>query len=157
MPLPDSPPDLPSDSTPALDARAVVQAVPAIASAAKWFWWIAGLSLVNTVLIHGGSDTSFAVGLGFTLIADVVLKESLPAVALVFDALVIGFFVAMGFFALRGMRWAFIVGGVVYLLDAAIFLFLQDFLSLGFHALALFYIFGGFKQLNTLLRPEPAA
>lgn len=155
MPLPDTPPDLPS-SAQSLDPRAVVQALPSIASAAKWFWWIAGLSLVNTVLIHSGSDTSFAVGLGMTLLADVVLRDVMAVAAFVVDGLVIGFFVAMGYFALRGHRWAFVVGGVVYLLDAAIFLLVGDYLSLGFHALALFYIFGGFKQLNEALR-APAA
>jgi hypothetical protein len=36
-----------------------------------------------------------------------------PVVGLIIDAFVIGFFVAMGWFALRGHRWAFVVGGIV--------------------------------------------
>jgi hypothetical protein len=140
----------PTPSDP-IDPKLIVDAVPAIASAAKWFWWIAGLSLVNTALIHGGSDTSFAVGLGFTLLADVLFRE-VAAVAFVIDAVAIGFFVAMGYFALRGKRWAFILGGIIYLLDATIFLFLKDLLSLGFHGLALFYLFNGFRTLNEAIR-----
>lgn len=131
----------------------VVQSIPSIASAAKWFWWICGLSLVNTILMHSGSDVSFMMGLGFMLVADVLAIEAgVPALAFAVDAVVLGFFFAMGFFALRGHRWAFILGGVIYLLDGLIYLIFQDYLSVGFHGLALFYILGGFKQLNSTLK-----
>jgi hypothetical protein len=36
-------------------------------------------------------------------------------------------------------------------------LFVADFLSLGFHGLALFYIFGGLKTLNRTLKDIRAA
>ncbi|MDF3056104.1 MAG: hypothetical protein K0R17_319 [Rariglobus sp.] len=37
-----------------IDRKSIMAANPSIGSAAKWFWWIAALSLINTVLIHFG-------------------------------------------------------------------------------------------------------
>jgi hypothetical protein len=129
----------------------IADAAPGVSSAARWFWWIAALSLVNTILIHSGSETSFLVGLGFTLIADVVFK-SVKAVAFGIDAIAIIFFFLMGRYALRGHLWAFVLGGAVYTCDALIYLYIQDFMSLGFHGLALFYIGRGAFTLRTCLK-----
>jgi hypothetical protein len=35
-----------------------------------WFYWISGLSIVNSLIIHFGSDRSFVVGLGLTRLID---------------------------------------------------------------------------------------
>jgi hypothetical protein len=129
----------------------IAEATPGVAGAARWFWWIAGLSLVNTVLIHSGSETSFVVGLGFTMMADVIFK-SVKAVAFGIDAVAILFFFLMGRFALRGHVWAFVVGGVLYTLDACIYLYFKEFMPLGFHALALFYIGRGAFTLRSSLK-----
>ncbi|MBS0631934.1 MAG: hypothetical protein JSS11_08480 [Verrucomicrobia bacterium] len=147
--------------TPA-DRKALVAAHPRIASAARWFWWIAGLSVVNCVLTHSGSDTSFLIGLGFTLIADNVFKDY-QAVAYAIDLLSIGFFVGMGLIALRGYRWAFILGLVFYILDGLIYLFFQDWLPVAFHVYASVMIIVGIKALNDAIKavlsapPIPAA
>jgi hypothetical protein len=133
----------------------IAKAAPGVASAARWFWWIAGLSLVNSVLIHGGSQTSFLVGLGFTMIADVAF-QSFKAAAFVIDAVAILFFFLMGRYALRGHVWAFILGGVIYTFDALIFLYFQDFMPLGFHAFALFYIGKGALTLRGCLKDAEA-
>lgn len=138
-------------SSSAIDRRAIVAANPSIASAAKWFWWIAGLSLVNTVLIHSGSDTSFLAGLGFTLVIDSLL-QSYKAVALVVDTLAIGFFIFMGIMGLRGHRWAFLVGGVLYAFDALIFIPMQAWLPIAFHAWALFSLWHGGMLLHRSIK-----
>lgn len=152
-------------STPApIDRAALAQANPAVISGARWFWWIAGLSLVNTIMLHAGSQTSFVIGLGFTLMADVVFQE-LKVVAFSIDALALGFFVAMGWFAGKGQFWAFVTGIIFYLLDACIYLFFQDWMSVGFHALALVYMAKGAMALRgaiqaaefTAKNPPPAA
>ena len=133
----------------------IAEASPGVARAARWFWWIAGLSLINTFLIHSGSETSFVVGLGFTLIADVAFK-SVKVVAFGIDAVAIIFFFFMGRYALRGHLWAFAVGGVVYTLDALIYLYFQDFMPLAFHGLALFYIGKGAFMLRSSLKAAEA-
>jgi hypothetical protein len=139
-----------------LNKAAVAAADPQIISASRWFWWIAGLSLVNTVLIHSGSDTSFLVGLGFTLMADAMF-QGIPAVAFVIDALAIGSFVAFGWFAGKGHVWAFITGIVLYSIDALIYLPLQAWMSVGFHVFALFFIVRGMQQLRTRLKEAAAS
>lgn len=144
-----------SASTPTVDRAAILAANPGIRSAAHWFWWIVGLSLVNTVLIHSGSQTSFAVGLGFTLLADIVFRE-LMVLALIFDVLVLGFFVAMGVFASKGHRWAFLVGGGIYAVDALIFLYFQDFLALALHGWALFALGSGGMTLHRAIQAAKA-
>ena len=57
--------------------------------------------------------------------------------------------------------WAFVVGGVLYAIDALIFVFLGDWLAIGIHAFALFGIVGALRALRTLgrdqLSPAPAA
>src|SRR4051794_40879026 len=39
---------------------------------ANWFYWIAGLSLVNSVILLTGGNTFFFIGLGVTMMADAI-------------------------------------------------------------------------------------
>ncbi len=64
---------------PVIDRALVAQSDPQIISGARWFWWIAGLSLVNSVLIHGGSDTSFVIV--FIVKGMLALRAALKAAA----------------------------------------------------------------------------
>ncbi|MFT3870533.1 MAG: hypothetical protein QM715_18950 [Nibricoccus sp.] len=153
--MPESPFVQPQQLT-AEDKKVAVETTPGVANGAKWFWWIAGLSLVNTVLIHSGSDTSFVVGLGLTLMAD-ALFQSVKAIAFAIDAVALGFFFLMGLLSLRGHFWAFIVGAVVYAGDALIYLYFGDFMSVAFHGLALFYIVKGAIGLRTALQEAQLA
>ena len=45
----------------------------------------------------------------------------------------------------NGREWAFVLGMVVYGIDGAIFLVVQDWIGVGFHAFALFMIFRGYQ------------
>ncbi len=140
-----------------VNRAAVAAGTPNVAGAARWFWWIAGLSLVNTVLLHSGSETSFVIGLGFTMIADVTFSALKP-VAFALDGLAIGFFVLMGWLALRGHFWAFILGALVYALDGLIYLKFGDMMPFGFHLFALFFIVrGAFALREALLAAYAAA
>jgi hypothetical protein len=140
-----------------VNKAAIASGTPGVASAARWFWWIAGLSLVNTVLIHSGSDTSFVIGLGVTLIADVAFN-AVKIVAFAVDAAAIGFFVLMGWLALRGHFWAFIVGAVFYVLDSLIYLKFGDMMPFGFHVFALFFIVrGAFALRSAIIAAEICA
>jgi hypothetical protein len=139
-----------------LKKAAIASGTLHVASAARWFWWIAALSLVNTVLLHSGSHTSFAIGLGFTLVADAAFGAMNPA-AFAIDAFAIGFFALIGWLALRGHFWAFIVGGLVYAVDALIYLKLRAHMPFGFHLFALFFIGRGALALRTALMDAYAA
>lgn len=138
-----------------IDRKAIMAANPSIGSAAKWFWWIAALSLINTVLIHSGSDTSFLAGLGFTLVIDSFF-QGYPVIAIAVDTLAIGFFFVMGLMALRGHRWAFLLGGVLYAFDALIFIPLQAWLAVAFHGWALFSLWHGGMLLHRTIKAQQA-
>jgi hypothetical protein len=129
-------------------------------SGTNWFWWIAGLSIVNSLIILSGSNWNFVVGLGMTQIVDGVaqaLAEEFVDVGtivkvagLLIDIAIAGLFVLLGFLARKHFAWAFIIGMVLYGLDSLIFLLVQSWLNVGFHAFALFGIYSGLKALKTL-------
>jgi len=140
---------------PRLDHAALAREHPAILSDANWLWWIAGLSLINTVLTHTGSETSFAVGLGFTLLADAFFRD-LPVVALAIDLVAIGTLGALGWFARRGQLWAFLTGAGLYGLDTLIFIPLQAWIAVGFHVVATVFLVRGAVNLRRALRQARA-
>ena len=133
-----------------------------------WFFWIAGLSMITAILQISGSDINFVVGLGVTLIIAAIAAASdqnvgpeaaivIKAIAIGFCALVSAFFAGLGFFARRGHVWAFVVGMLLYLLDGLIYLAVGLWMSVGFHAFVLIYLFNGCKAARALGKaPAPA-
>ncbi|MDB6113740.1 MAG: hypothetical protein JWQ62_685 [Lacunisphaera sp.] len=136
---------------PVADRAFIARSEPEVMRGANWFWWIAALSLVNTLMIHSDSDRNFVIGLGFTLMVDVMFK-SIKWLAFGVDAVALGVIVGLGFLSRKGHFWAFVTGIVLYSLDALIYLALQDWMSVGFHGLALFYMIRGAKRLKQALR-----
>jgi len=122
-------------------------ASPAVQSAARWFWWIAGLSIINTVLLKTGTHTNMVVGLGVTLLSDVVLGPANP-VGFAVDVIVLAFFLVMGRQAQRGQLWAFYAGMAAYGLDALIYLRFRDWVPVAFHALVIYFIARGVMVLG---------
>ena len=120
----------------------------------SWFYWIAGLSLVNSVIALSGSGTRFILGLGITQMFDELARGMGSgaglAVAVVLDLLAAAVFVFFGVFANKRHTWSFIVGMALYALDGLIYLIAQDWLGVGFHAFALFCLFRGFKACRAL-------
>jgi hypothetical protein len=120
-----------------------------VKSGAGWFFFIAALSLVNSIMSMSGSSTGFVIGLAITRSIDYFGRSiggSGVAIALVLNVLVVALFGMFGFFARKGHSWSFIAGMVLYGLDAALFFIVGGgMISLAFHAFALFCIFMGLK------------
>lgn len=121
-------------------------------SGANWFFWVAGLSIINSIILHAGGQWLFIFGLGITQFIDgiglEIAKEAGDtgiAIAFVFDLLTAGIFIFFGAFARKGCNWAFIIGMILYALDGLIFLLVQDYVGIGFHIFALFFIYNGLK------------
>lgn len=122
-------------------------------SGASWFYWIAGLSIINSIIALTGSGVGFILGLGITQFIDAFaqsLEGSGKMVAIFLDVVAAGIFVLFGVFANKRHTWAFIVGMLLYALDGLLFLLVQDWLGLGFHAFALFCLFRGFQACRAL-------
>lgn len=129
---------------------------------ANWFFWVAGLSLVNSVLFLTGSSWGFAIGLGITDAANAFGQVAITGttglvVAGMFDVVVAAGFAGLGLMAREGARRAFIVGMVVYGLDALLLVWATDWLSVAFHGLALFYIYRGFQASRLLPAHAPVS
>lgn len=125
----------------------------------SWFYWIAGLSLVNSILWLTGAEWSFIVGLGATRMVDAIILglseemqvgNAIKFVAFGIDLLIAGVYVLIGFLALKRIKAVVIIGMVFYALDGLTFLMVGDYLSMAFHGYALFCIFGGLKALSQL-------
>ncbi len=136
--------------------REAAASEPEVRSAARWFWWIAGLSLVNVALFYADAGISFMVGLGITALSDAIFANVKP-IAFCIDAIALGFFFVIGQQAQRGKLWAFYAGSAVYTLDALIMLAAQEWKSLAFHGLALFFIVRGAMSLREDLQGPPRA
>jgi len=135
-------------------------------SGAQWFYWIAALSLLNSAASWFGTDWGFVIGLGITQVFDAfatVLQEELgPAVrvaAFAGSLVVAGSFVLFGIVASRRSGLAYVLGMTLYALDGALFLLVGDWLSVGFHVFALFFIARGFQACRKLdsMAPAPSA
>ncbi|MFO0734164.1 MAG: hypothetical protein U0361_25005 [Nitrospiraceae bacterium] len=133
----------------------------ALQRGANWFYWIAGLSLVNSVVAVAGGAWGFIVGLGVTqfidAIANAAAKDLDGTAATVVKVIAFGIavFIAMvvalfGMFANKRHGWAFIVGLGLYVLDGLLFVLVGDWLSVGFHVFAGFGIFSGYVALRKL-------
>ena len=140
-----------------LPAAAAQSADPAVErqmkSGASWFYWIAGLSLVNSIAAFSGSDWRFFLGLGITQIFDAIgteISSGGKLVALLLDLMAAGIFILFGVFAHKRHSWAFIVGMVLFGLDGLIFLLATEWLGFGFHVFALYCLFRGFSACRQL-------
>jgi len=135
-------------------------------SGARWFYWIAGLSLINSIAALSNSSWSFLAGLGVTQFISGFaiglsddLGSAVTVVAMILDVIVAGFFVLLGVMAMKGHTWAFMLGLVLYALDGLIFLAFQMWFPLAFHVFVVYCLYKGFaanRQLK-LLEAEIAA
>jgi hypothetical protein len=115
-------------------------------SGGSWFYWIAGLSLVNTIAALTGAGFGFIVALGITQIVD----QYGGGLAVVLNVLIAGLFIMFGVFANKGHLWAFIVGMLLYALDGVIFAMVGQWLAAAFHAFVLFCLFNGLRAARQL-------
>jgi hypothetical protein len=133
-------------------------------SGANWFFWIAGMSLINSVVGMFGGQWGFLIGLGITQVIDAALTTPEGDVGTrllgpLLTAAVAGVFIACGHFAREGKRTAFITGMILYVLDSLIFVLVRDFLAVALHAVALFFLMKGMHakdQLDRLPAPRVA-
>ncbi len=116
-------------------------------SGANWFFWIVGLSVINTLISLTGTDWGFSLGVAATQVADFLAYDGKSALgrvfALGFDVLVFGFYAFCGIQAMRGATWAFVLGLVFFALDTLLMLLMQQWIGLLLHGWAIFSIFTG--------------
>jgi len=141
-------------------------------SGVNWFYWIAGLTIVTSLIAAFGGGIRFLISLGLTQFIDafasVLAKDlggAVQVVAFVLDLVVTGAFVLFGYLAGKKMLWAYVLGMVVFLLDGLLSLVFQDVIGVIAHGVILFILFRGFlagREIVSLEKtmaqqePEPA-
>lgn len=135
-------------------------------SGANWFFWIAALSVINSLLMAVNSSITFIFGLASTQIIDALAYifgqkmqlesiNTLRIIGWVLNLLIVAIFVLFGVFAHKGRKWAFYAGMILYLLDAFAALFIwdkPDLLSFAFHLIVIWGLAGGLRALSQLDR-----
>ncbi len=152
----------PSPTGPPAAVPEMVKQTQLVRAGANWFIWIAGLSLVNSVLFIAGSNWAFFLGLGYTRLVDdfgdlVITGTTGHVLALAVDIVIAGIFVGIGLLSRNGAQWSFIVGVVLLVLDALLLATVADWGAVAFHALALFFIVRGFQAARRLASLRTAA
>jgi len=113
---------------------------------ANWFFWVAGLSVINSILSATHATIVFVIGLGVAQFGGLIAASAIAVFAL------------FGYFARKGMRWAFAIGMLLYALDGSLFVIARDWFAVAFHVLALYFMYQGLaaasmgKQNEQLMR-----
>jgi len=125
---------------------------------ASWFFWIAGTSIVNVIAYRASLGITFLLGLVGPLFIEGFasgMAQYWPGsatlimiLALFVEIIVAGIFVALGLLARKKLKWAFILGMVLYALDGVAWLLLGEYLSAGFHLLGLYGLYTGVRALR---------
>ncbi|CAN5730806.1 hypothetical protein BH24ACI3_BH24ACI3_06930 [soil metagenome] len=114
---------------------------------ADWFFWVASLGVINTLLVTFSGMADMIFGLGATRAVDEYFRAGTLApvsiVGLPFNLAIAGMFAALGYFARKGNDRIFVLGIFLYVIDAVITVGFRDFFGFGFHLVALFFLAKG--------------
>lgn len=128
---------------------------------ANWFYWLAGLSLLTSLIALGGGGWRFLLSLGITQvidgIADVLAGElggATKVIALVLDIFITALFVFFGVMAGKKYLWIYVAGMVVFFFDGLVSLLVQDLIGVLAHAFVLFFLIKGYMAGREMIALE---
>lgn len=131
-----------------------------------WFYWIGGLSLINTLLFYAGAPIQLAIGLGFTQLVDGLVAAIFPQLyylSLVINVVIAAAFVGFGYLSGRADITAFIIGLVVYIADGLLYVLLMFFgqelftiIPIIWHGIAGYGLWKGLRAARELKTLAPA-
>ena len=132
-----------------------------LASGANWFYWIAGLTLVTSIIQLMGGSLGFGLSLGITRLIDgfaVYFADSFgdatKVVAIVLDIFITAMFAAFGYLSNKRYQWAYLTGMIVFLFDSLLSLLILSIIGIIVHCIALFFLIRGYIAGRDLLRLE---
>lgn len=113
---------------------------------ADWFFWIAILSVINSLIVYFYHTPNTPIALGITQWLDGTssgIAASMTTAELVINLLIAGALAMFGYLARRGSDIAFVVGIFAYVLDSFLMIGLRDFFGFGIHLIGLFFLVKG--------------
>ena len=133
---------------------------------ANWFFWIAGLSLFNSIIYLLNADFSFSFSLDATQIVNwfaAALIQDIPmglvylrVLAVVINLAIMAIFTGFGLLARKGTGWAFLSGMALYFLDGLMFLWAADWFAVIFHGIVLYGLIRGYMARRALSKLQVA-
>jgi hypothetical protein len=125
-----------------------------VLKAANWFYWKAGLTVINSFIMMTGSLWAFFLGLGITQVFHGVAiginqevgegpGRLFHGIALVLSLFCAGFVAMLGYFGRKGKRWALILGMLIFCFDAILYLVTFSIFGVVLHGFAIFMIYKG--------------
>ena len=130
-------------------------------SGANWFYWIAGLTIVTSLIAVFGGGIRFLISLGTTQLIDGIANGIAAEVggvakivALVLDLMVTAVFVLFGWLANKKYLWAYLVGIIAFALDGLVNLVAQDVIGVIAHVVILFFLIRSFLVGRELMSLE---
>jgi hypothetical protein len=127
----------------------------------NWFYWIGGLSIINSIIYQVGGSFTFIVGLGITQFVDVIMKTIsndlgltegmiIRIIGIVINLIIAGLFIIAGVIGRKKYRIVIIIGMVAYVLDGLLLLAVGEWLGIAFHLLALWGLWRGLQAIGKL-------
>ncbi len=128
----------------------------AMRNGAGWFYWIAGASIINSVILVCNGSLNFLLGLWITNVISALAaewtKEEDPTIRMATLAFALAasvgiscLFIGLGYLASNGHGWAFVVGMIIYACDGIFFLLTGEILAIALHGFALYSLFMGLR------------
>jgi hypothetical protein len=128
---------------------------------ARWFYWLAGLSVINSLIAMFDGSVSFIFGMGITQVIDAIafytaqdmLSQTgliVKIIGLVLSIFISGIAFLIGYLSLKGKKWAMYTGTGLYIVDLLICLFFGLYLDAFFHLFVLIFIIRGAIAYNKL-------
>jgi hypothetical protein len=137
-----------------------------LSAGANVFYWIAGVSLLSTIIFWTGKHINFIDSLGATQTINLFTKGLMQqltklafipaATAFVLNLLIALLCVWFGVNAHKGRRSFFLIGMALYLMDMLIVIRSLDFLSIAFHGFALYGLYVGLRACLDVRKGEVA-
>ena len=113
---------------------------------ANWFFWLAILSVINTLLVYRYQIPNTPIALAITQWLDGTsagLNPTMSTQSMVINLLIAVGLAMFGVLARRGSDLAFVLGIFLYVVDAMLAIGLRDVFGFGVHLIGLFFLFKG--------------
>lgn len=113
---------------------------------ADWFFWIAVISLINSLIVYYYQTPNTPLALGISRWLDGTtsgFNASMSMGGLLTNILIALVLAMFGLMARRGSDTTFVLGIFLYVIDSFLVIGLRDFFGFGVHLIALFFLVKG--------------
>ena len=113
---------------------------------ANWFFWLAILSVINTLLVFQYRLPNTPVALAITQWLDGTaggFNPTMSTQSLIINLLIAAALAGFGYLARRGSDLAFVVGIFLYVVDSILMIGLRDLFGFSVHLIGLFFLVKG--------------